>query len=336
MKKTYYLLIIFSFITLFSLPLITKAIGQITEPILIDNALRGKEYTEVLTLFNSLTVEATFELSADNQIANWSSFYEITDKELAKPITEIKVPANANIEATVKFTIPPDTANGEYKGEILIMYTPAIASSTSETSMSLTQTIGREVIIKVSDQEIINFTPAVIPNKYDLNPNEPLTIRIIYDNQSNISINPQIEVKVKNAVQTVYNAIFPYPENEPGVKPLTQAEIPALTIPTSGFANGRYEAQFKFLQNSQEAASQSFTFSIGMKNLVTTSKFTDLIKNYLNYLPWLIVIILLIVAAILIKRNIDTRRDLKKKFKIIKKKINKARKFVWGGITNVF
>jgi len=274
------------------------AIGQITEPIDIKDALRGQEVTAILTLLNSESGEATYELKAEGQIAPWASFYKIDDKKLASPITRLQIPPKSYLDATVKFSVPSDTPNGKYTGVVAVLSVPE-ANENNATSSSVSQRVDREVAITVSDKEVISFDVSVIPAKYDFAEKELLKIRIIYDNSSNISIDPQIQVKIKNDSQTLFNAIFPYPENETAVRPGTQQEITALEIPTTNLAVGRYRAELDFLYKGESQLKKEFTFSIGTpsepanKVLGAAAIFDNLKNNW-----WLVVLALVLILAI--------------------------------------
>ncbi|HRY63523.1 MAG TPA: hypothetical protein P5267_02910, partial [Patescibacteria group bacterium] len=143
-----------------------RAIGQITEPIVIKDGLRGQEIVSTLTLLNSEKSQNTIGIVAEGQVASWATFYNKDDKEYKNPITEIAVPAGQYLDVAVLFRIPADTANGVYAGEISVVYNPTQTSSTDESSSTVAQKISREVSITVSDQENIKLDVSVIPDKF--------------------------------------------------------------------------------------------------------------------------------------------------------------------------
>lgn len=278
------------------------AIGQITEPIDIKDALRGQDVTATLTLLNSIDKEATYELKAEGQIASWASFYKIDDKKLANPVTRLQIPPKSYLDATVKFSVPSDAPNGKYTGVVAVLSVPDAANENA-TSSNVSQRVDREVAITVSDKETVNFDVSVIPAKYDFAEKESLKIRIIYDNSGNISIDPQIQVKIKNDNQTFYNAIFPYPESETAVRPGTQQEIPALEIPTTNLAVGRYRAELDFLYKGESKLTKEFTFSIGTPSepagkVLSATIFDNLKNNW--WLAALALVLILAIIAVLI------------------------------------
>jgi len=244
-------------------PLVSFGIGQVTEPIIIKDILRGSEITDTLVVFNSEDKKVSLQLKAEGAIADWASFYEIDDKNLENPITEIQIPAKSRLDVTVKFKIPEDVPNGEYSGEIAIMTAPAENEEMSKATISVLQRIGREVLITVTDKEILEFKTTVIPLKYGVNKSEPLQIKVIHDNQGNISIKPDVQLKITKNNKTVFNAIFPYSEDEKPVRPLERKTMPLIEWQTAGQENGEYKAEVKVLLAGKVIQENDFKFTTG-------------------------------------------------------------------------
>ena len=338
MTKLKLLILIFSFFVIFPSPLAVLAIGQVTEPINITNALRGGEYQSELIVVNTENKQVTVQFSAEGQIADWTKFYLPTDlKNTIATTTTIAADTNLNVYAV--FSVPQDTPNGEYKGLVSVIRLPDAAASQDQSYATIAQKIDREVTIKVSDQEVINLNVSVIPKTYDLKTGEALSVRFIYDNQSNISLSPSIEFKIKKDDKTIYNVIYPYPENEPAVRPNAQHEIPTIEIPTNNWVNGKYLAELKFLRGDKVILEKQFSFSLGSIEAVSASKLTDFFKNNLIWLLWLIVLILMAAIVALFAKNWKIKKGLKnikKSVKIIKKRFGKASKLVRNGIASWF
>ena len=116
----YKILISFSILTFFLAPFSVLALGQMSQPILINNALRGNEYQELVTIVNNQNATATIQLSAEGQIAEWVKFY-LPENQLEQTTT-VNVNANQNKNVNVIFTIPKDTPNGTYTGTINVTH----------------------------------------------------------------------------------------------------------------------------------------------------------------------------------------------------------------------
>ena len=245
-----------------ALPIEVLAIGQISKPIVIKDALRGQNYQEEIVVFNTEKSKVKIGLSAEGQIKDWVKFYNLNDAKNA--ISEVDIKAGSNLKVNAVIHIPDSQPNGEYKGLISATSKPTATASTTESQALLSQKIDRPVAITVNDNQILKFDVSVIPKDFDLAKDEALSIRIIYDNQGNIDIGPQMQVKIKKDEQTVYNMIYPYPENTAPVKPNSRYEIPPITIQTTGYAKGEYLAEFNFLINNESKLSKKFAFSSGV------------------------------------------------------------------------
>ena len=274
------------------LPSQVLAIGQITEPINIDTALRGQEIVSKITVLNSEKKASVIGLVAEGQIADWTKFYAKEDTEFKNPITELTVPAGVYADVGVLFKIPSDTANGEYTGELSVVYNPTQESSSAETASTVAQKISRTVKITVSDQEVVSLEASVIPDKFDYAPGEPMSIRIIYDNKSNITLTPSVQIKIKQDDKTVYNVIYPYPEAEPAVRSMSLYEIAPLTVPTASLSEGDFLAELTFLKGDQNILEKNFSFSVGSKGIVKGAMFTKLKDSKV-----LLAIIILVIAV---------------------------------------
>lgn len=290
----------------FFMPSQLLAIGLINKPIVINNALRDETIQETLKIFNSEEKEASFDLIAEGDIKDWTSFY--LPEDLNNPITKVQAPAQSYYKATVYIKVPEDAANRQYNGQLTIILRPDKEDS-EESQASVSQKLSRLVAITVTDMEIIDFNVSVIPHKYGLEENEPLNVRFIYDNQGNVSIAPQIQLKIKKDNKTIYNVIHPYPENKPAVKPLAQYEVSAIEIPTYGFEKGQYVAEISFLHNNKIALEKDFKFSIG-----TESEGAVLISPILLKAIGAIVIIMVIIS-IYIKSDYFKKRNNKSRNK---------------------
>ncbi len=262
MKKITFLLttiLFFSFVSVQT----ALAIGMMTKPIVIENVLRGQDVVATLTLRNSDEREVTYGFKAEGQVADWATFFNIKDKNLENPITEIKMPVKEYIDIVVKFTIPRDTPNGEYTGELFVSEDLGGKVNSDEASVGVSQKIGREVTIAVTDKEIVQFKTTFVPKTYDVQNGKPLIIRVLYNNQGNVSVKPDLQLKITRDGATVYNAIFPYPEAEDAVRAYSEKEISSVEWQTSGQENGIYKAELKVLLNGQVISEDDFRFSIG-------------------------------------------------------------------------
>ncbi len=245
----------------FIFPQNVMGIGQMTKPIEIKSILRGQTTESTLVLYNTEEKEVKYKLAASGAISSWTSFYTIVDSD--NSIDEIQISAKSNIKAIARFTVPQDAANGTYKGEVMIIEEPEKTEG-GKVNVLVGSRIGRSVSITVTDHEIIKINATIIPNKHELAKNETLKIRVIYDNQSNVSVSPQIQFKIKKYDQVVFNIIYPFPESESPIKPLERKELPAIEISTASFEEGVYLADINISQEGKEVLKRDFKFSVGI------------------------------------------------------------------------
>ncbi len=275
------------------------AVGQMTQPIVVANALRGQEIEEELKINNSATEEKEFGLIATGDITGWATFYLPAD--LQNPITSLKMAASSKAKAIVIIKVPDDTPNGTYTGSVTVTSAPVAETESEGSSVSIAQRVDREVTITVTDQENIDFDVSVIPVSYNIDPGQPLKIRFIYNNKGNVKITPQIEVKIKdiNKQKVLASIAFPYPEGEPAVKPLSRYEIPAIDVPTTGLKSGRYWIELAFSEKGQIIKEEAFRFTISGQGTILGAIF----GNSTELLPILFtiggIIGILILAALL-------------------------------------
>lgn len=253
----YIFLLIFGFIFV---PYSVYAIGQMTKPIIVDNALRGQEFEQTLTIMNTDEEEVTINFLAENDIDGWVEFF--LPEDMDSPITKLDMAAKERENIIAKFLIPEDIPNGEYKGLLSVKREAEKSTTTSKVTSKIARKVSRPITITVTDQEEINVSIIVTPEKYDLLPDESLKIRVKYSNQGNIVIKPQLHIKIVQAGKNFYNVILPYPEDEDGVKPLTTHEIASIEIPISGVKLGQVIAEFDVLHNQEIIQKENFKFNI--------------------------------------------------------------------------
>lgn len=259
----------FVLVLLSLLPGSALAIGQITEPIDVKNALREKTYNETISVVNTESAKAIIQLSAEGAITGWTRFYKgVNDTD---NITDIEVAAGSRVDVTARFVVPAGTPNARYQGVVSVSKKAAdYEGGTEDSGNAVSQKIDRDITIEVNDVENIVFDTSLIPETYDLNQGDPLKIRAIHDNRGNVEIRPQISLKIKQGDNVLYSAIFPYPDNQPAVGAYSLFEIPALEIPTTTLQNGKYEATFTINEKDKYSIDKDFTFSIGMVKAAST------------------------------------------------------------------
>lgn len=266
MKKKFWLTFNLLFIVILGLfaPIAIFGIAMVSEAITISDATRGSEITKELLLINSESQNVTYQIKAEGEIAGWMTFYSSDDKDMKSAINEISINAESRKEATVKFIIPGDIRNGTYKGSILIMQSVA-AGGVGNVSTNVNLVVDREVKITVTDKENIKLDAEIIPLEYDVVRGRLLQFKIIYNNKGNVSLKPEINLKIvnPNGGEVFHNAVYPYPDNTGAVRPYERKDMGSiLEWSSADRQEGVYEAQIKILVDNNEMVEKKVTFSI--------------------------------------------------------------------------
>ncbi len=274
-----------------------KAIGQITKPIYIENALRGKEYAQSVTIINTEDREVVVDVSARGGISDWTKFYAAADEKDAT--TTVVIPTGEKSVLTASFKLPDDLANGDYAGVIVAYQRADKSISEKATTTIIAQEVVREVKITVSDKEIIDFKVSIIPKSYDISQGSDLPVRFIYDNQGNVEIFPQIQLKILKDNNQISNVIFPYPDGISGVKPGGKREIPEVLLDANKLESGKYVAQMDFLINGQPKVSDSFGFTVREEDVrqVLGTKTNGFLDGYAVWQKAVLAIATILLAA---------------------------------------
>lgn len=269
MKKNYFgkllLCAVFSVGFFVLSPVFVSAIGQMTQPIVFENAMREQELTETLTLFSSQDADVVYGLAGSGDIANWASFYKIDDIELANPITEIDVPAKEQVKVTVRFFVPTDTPNGKYTGSVAVTGGIPEQQESSLNQVQVMDRVARKVTISVTDEEIILLETDIIPASYAVSGAEPLRVKAIFANNGNVAVRPETSIKITRLSdsKTVYTAIYPYPEDEEAVKPFNTKTLEDFIVwQPLGMELGKYNAKVEVKVNGAVVAEESFNFDV--------------------------------------------------------------------------
>ena len=328
MRKIILLTITFLLLS-FVFPQLALAIGQMTQPIVFKDVLRGQIVQETLTLYGSEEKETAYGLVADGDIKNWTTFY--FPEGLENPIQEIKIPAQSQVNVIAQFQVPEDMPNGTYSGTVAIVSLPEKTEEGEGISASVRLRVDREVSITVTDKEIIKFETTIIPLKYGVGKGEPLKIKVIYDNQGNVAIKPDIQLKITqlSTGNVIHNAIYPYPEGEEAVKPFERREFPNLIEwQTAGQENGKYKAEIKVLLNGNLIEEESFRFDVGVDIMALLLANIALLGGGNLMFGWFVIGgILIIIAGILIFFN--------KRPELLRAGIDPIRNMISNGVNKI-
>ncbi len=278
------------------------AIGLASNPIELDDVLRGQEIRDELRMQNSGKESVEYSLSASGDISGWVTFYE--DSNYSIPITKVKVAAESKGRVYLTIRVPDDVPNGKYEGGLSIKHNPSGEDQTSQASTIVSQKATREVFLEVTDNEIVDFDVSVTPQTYTLKENEPLKVNAFYYNKGNISVKPDLQVKVKKDGKILFNVLFPYPEDEESVKPLVSKTI-STDLPMGGLELGEYRVAAEVSLNGEVVHKDDFSFII--ESATDSGNDSDIKDTGADMMKYALVVgavlIILFLAIVLVKKS---------------------------------
>ena len=292
----------------FSVSQSVLAIGIVSDPIELSDVLRGQEIRDELRMSNSEEESVSFSLSASGDISEWVTFYE--DSGYSVSITKVEVAAKSKGNVFLVIKVPDDIPNGKYEGGLSIKYDPAEESQMSQASTIVSQKVTREVFLEVTDNEIIDFDVSVTPQVYELKENEPLKVNAAYYNKGNISIKPDVQVKVKKDGKVLFNVLFPYPEDEDDLRPLVSKTISA-NLPMGGLEIGDYKAETEVSLNGEVIYKDDFSFLIKSASS-SEGNISDAENVGIGMTETIISIVALVLALFLFSMVIKKKRKINK------------------------
>ncbi len=276
------------FLAVLIFPRIVFGIGQTTDPIIINDALRGSTFQKEVIIVNTEKESFLIEVKAEGDINGWVKFFK--KNNLKDPIDSIMLKAGEKANLFAEIAIPEDAKNGKYSGTISAIKKPKSEAASYGSSSSVSQKIDRKVDITVNDKENIALKALVIPEKYDLSEKEPLKVRLIYDNQGNVAIKPEINLKIKKDEKILFNISYPFSEDTEAIKPKAVYEVPLIEVPTSMLEKGIYIAEFAFVVDEKNISTERVKFTIGEVTEKNTADNKDrvTIESIGSYKNWII------------------------------------------------
>lgn len=248
-------------IALLNFPLSVLAIGQIATPIVIDDAVSGQTYESQLTLISNSSKDQMYRLTATGDIADWAKFYSINNSN--DPITEIEIPANSNINATIRFEIPEMMPIGTYEGSAVLAML-ADGSGEQKSGVVVSQQISRNVTIKITGQQEASSFVVIRAQKSQIPQGEPMTFTVLCNNTGNVLIKPIIEVEVFKNNETIDDIIYPYDKEKRGIIP-NQTETLDAVWQSGNREQGNYVASIKVYLDDELSQETRFPFEITNK-----------------------------------------------------------------------
>ncbi|MFV9630837.1 MAG: hypothetical protein ACNYWM_07205 [Methanosarcinales archaeon] len=229
-------------------------IGVAPSEVSIENALRGGEAETTVTIFNTGSQDDTFLLSASGDISEWVSYYNKNDPETI--IETIDIPGSDKVQVLAVFQIPADAQNENYYGSLDITTAPK-NTSTEGTGQHLIVGASSKITIAVTgeqkiDGKVIGITIA------DTEHNNPLKVKVIFENTGNVIVNPKIDV----IIYQNENEVHRYVHQSTEVKPTLTETIIAIWNTTSSNVPDDYIANVTVSLEGRTIVSNNVPFKI--------------------------------------------------------------------------
>jgi cbb3-type cytochrome oxidase subunit 3 len=238
---------------------VSYAIGQMSEPINIESAVKGEAYNDQLILINTENQPVKLGFVAAGDIAPWTTFYMPDD--LTKPVTQVSLSPKANQKIAVKFSIPSTQANGTYLGTITASTISEANNSQSKTVANVSFAIPRSVTITISGAQLKSATCQIIPENLKLKPNESLKTAIWCNNTGNVSIKPMTRIIVKQGNSVLSDVFYPFPDANDRIIP-NSLQHWIVNWPSIGQKNGTFDLTIQVVIDDKVVTENKFLLTI--------------------------------------------------------------------------
>ena len=247
--------LIAGFLIVFPIPFASASIGLGISPanITISDAFKGGTYERTITVFNTGDETGSFGLTAEGECADWISFYEEANPDIA--ITSVTIQGKDKARIIVKFDIPTDIANADYTSTIYAQSIPEEKEAEGAVAHAVIR-IPSEVLIQVTGTQILEGTVKSITTA-DTEIDYPLKIKVEFQNEGNVIAKPRIAVSITKNGEPVDS----FMHDETGVKPGKKDTITVLWN-TTGRETGDYVANVAVSLGEELLATKELPFNV--------------------------------------------------------------------------
>lgn len=232
----------------------TQADTPVISPsyITLEDALKGGEpYNQTIYIDNIDDIDHNISISYEGDLQEWIKFYETN---ITIPITTIHVLKNSYKPITLEITIPKDTANGLYFGNITAIFEESIEN---QTGAQVKLRSRAKVTINVTGNQVLNATVKGIEIS-DQEINYPLKIYIDFINTGNVKATPKIDVIIRKNGQIISE----FTNTTPDIPPTQSYKYLIKWDTKKVVQSGEYIADFNITLDGKTIKKQNKTFEI--------------------------------------------------------------------------
>jgi hypothetical protein len=176
-----------------------QGIGVAPAMIELDDALRGGEYTSLVTVFNREESDLVAEVTGAGEAGQWASLHPLDDETVT--LDSVAVPANSQTRVLLRITVPPDAPNGPHEGSINLQTIPPESEGDGSGAGVA---VGVSVALKVDVTGTQNLAGEILDmSTDDVEVGYPLRIRATFHNTGNVKAQPDIRLQVKDSLGAV-------------------------------------------------------------------------------------------------------------------------------------
>jgi len=180
-------------------PASAQGIGVAPAIIELEDALRGGEYTNLLTVFNREESDLVAEVTGEGEAGQWASLHPLDDETTT--LDSIAVPANSQTRVLLRITVPPDAPNGPHEGSIGLQ---TAAPEGEGDGGGVAVAVGVSAALRVDVTGTQNLTGEILDmSTDDVEVGYPLRIQTTFHNTGNVKAQPDIRLQVKDSLGAV-------------------------------------------------------------------------------------------------------------------------------------
>ena len=181
-------------------PVRAQGVGVVPAIVDITDAVRGGEYTKLVTLLNETDADSTFEVARDGEAAGWVLLHPLEDP--TKSLDSVVVPANGATRVLLSVAVPPDAPNGVQNG--VISFKSVITNNDPAGAARARVSTGITVQLKVNVSGLEKLSGTVLDvSASDVEAGDPLRIETAFSNTGNVKAQPEIKFQVKDSAGAV-------------------------------------------------------------------------------------------------------------------------------------
>ncbi len=172
------------------------SIGVAPGSVTIGNAVRGTQYSRLITFFNDGDSELTFNIVRDGDAANWATLHPASDPKTTAD--KIDVAASGRTQFLLEIAVPSDAADGVATGTISFQSTVSDSQSAQgQGRANVSAGVGVSLSVTVGGTQTLSGS---VLDAYadDVEVGSPAVIETTFNNTGNVLAQPDIKAAIRD------------------------------------------------------------------------------------------------------------------------------------------